>query len=57
MTGDKAGANIFLSVLFERGLVGERAGGGEDAGDFDPRPELGGGDPADSTHPTPLASS
>lgn len=56
MTGDKAGANIFLSVLFERGLVGERAGG-EDVGDFDPRPEVGGGDPAESTHPTPLASS
>jgi hypothetical protein len=56
VTGDKAGA-IFLSVLFERGMVGERAGGGEDAGDFDPRPELRGGDPADSTVPTPPASS
>lgn len=56
MTGDKAGANILLSVLFDRGLVGVRAGGGEDAGDFDPWPELGGGDPAESTDPTPASS-
>jgi hypothetical protein len=57
VTDNRAGATVFLSVLFERGLVGERAGGGEDMGDFDPRTQLGGGDPADSTDPTPLASS
>lgn len=56
MTGDKAGANILVSVLFDRGLVGVRAGGGEDAGDFDPWPELGGGDPAECTDPTPASS-
>lgn len=52
VTGDKAGADVLLSVLFDRGLVGVRAGG-----DFEPRPELRGGDPAESTDPTPPASS
>lgn len=54
--GDKAEASILLSVLFDRGLLGVRAGGGEDADDFDPWPELGGGDPAESTDPIPASS-
>ena len=46
---------IFLSVLLDRGLVGVRAGGGEDAGDFDSWPEIGGGDAAVTGGP-PLSS-
>ena len=56
VTVDKAGANVLLSVLFDRGLADAGAGGGEDAGDFDPRPEPA-GDAAASTDATPPASS
>lgn len=56
VTDDKAGANVLLSVLFDRGLVGVRDGGGDDAGDFDPRPEPAGGDAAACTDPTPASS-
>jgi hypothetical protein len=56
VTDDIAGANVLLSVLFDRGLVGVRAGGGDDAGDFDPRPEPAAGDAAGGTDPTPTSS-
>ena len=47
---------VFLSVLLDLGLVGVRAGGGEDAGDFDKRPDIGGGDPAERADTPPLSS-
>jgi len=56
VTEDIAGANVLLSVLLDRGLVGVRAGGGDDAGDFDPRPEPAAGDAAEGTDPTPASS-
>ena len=55
VTDDIVGANVLLSVLLDRGLVGVRAGGG-DAGDFDPRPEPAAGDAAEGTDPTPASS-
>ena len=56
VTDDKAGANVLLSVLFDRGLVGVIAGGGDDAGDFDPWPHPAAGDAAEGTDPTPASS-
>jgi len=56
VTDDIAGANVLLSVLLDWGLVGVRAGGGDDAGDFDPRPEPAAGDAAEGRDPTPASS-
>jgi len=55
-TDDKAGANVLLSVLFDRGLVGVNAGGGDDADDFDPQPEPAAGDAAEGKDPVPASS-
>jgi hypothetical protein len=56
VTGDRTGADVLLSVLFDLGLVGVIAGGGDTVGDFDPRPEPAGGGAAASADPTPASS-